>query len=193
MLKSALHYSHDLLAQVVQPGNWVIDATVGNGHDTLFLAELVGKTGRVIGFDVQKIAIQRTTERLEDANLSQRCALHTKGHETIDELVPFEQLIHAAVFNLGYLPNSDKEVITQAQTTLTALKAIMKRLAPGGRIVVVVYYGHPGGLEEKNHVQQFAETLPQSDYNVLQYGFINQKNNPPYLLCIEKKRTKNAR
>ncbi|MGX7031406.1 class I SAM-dependent methyltransferase [Vagococcus zengguangii] len=193
MLKSALHYSHELLAQVVQPGNWVVDATVGNGHDTLFLAELVGKSGQVIGFDVQDVAIERAHERLMEAGLDNRCQLFTQGHETLDEIIASDQEITAAVFNLGYLPNSDKAIITQAETTIIAIQAIMSRLSKGGRIVLVVYYGHEGGLAEKNQVQQFVEAIPQTDYNVLQYGFINQKNNPPYVLCIEKKRRKNAR
>ncbi|TLG79500.1 class I SAM-dependent methyltransferase [Vagococcus zengguangii] len=193
MLKSALHYSHELLAQVVQPGNWVVDATVGNGHDTLFLAELVGKRGQVIGFDVQDVAIERAHERLMEAGLDNRCQLFTQGHETLDEIIASDQEITAAVFNLGYLPNSDKAIITQAETTIIAIQAIMSRLSKDGRIVLVVYYGHEGGLAEKNQVQQFVEAIPQTDYNVLQYGFINQKNNPPYVLCIEKKRRKNAR
>ena len=187
MLKSALHYSHELLAQVIQPGHSVVDATVGNGHDTLFLAELVGKTGQVIGFDVQIIAIERTRERLIGAGLEERCQLYNQGHETLDAVLASEHELTAAIFNLGYLPNSDKSIITHAQTTITAIQAIMTRLAKGGRIVLVVYYGHDGGLAEKNQVQQFVATLPQEDYNVLQYGFINQQNHPPYLLCIEKK------
>lgn len=52
MLDNAMQYSHQLLTEIVQPGDVVIDATMGNGHDTLFLSELVQSTGRVFSFDV---------------------------------------------------------------------------------------------------------------------------------------------
>ncbi|MBC7032591.1 SAM-dependent methyltransferase, partial [Salmonella enterica subsp. enterica serovar Enteritidis] len=51
--------------QVVNPGDHVIDATVGNGHDTVYLAKLVGTTGHVDGFDIQSAAIEATTTALD--------------------------------------------------------------------------------------------------------------------------------
>ena len=41
MLKTAMRYSHELLSEVAVTGDHVVDATMGNGHDTLFLAQLV--------------------------------------------------------------------------------------------------------------------------------------------------------
>ena len=43
MLQTALHFSHTLLQEILQPGDHVVDATMGNGHDTVFLAEHIGK------------------------------------------------------------------------------------------------------------------------------------------------------
>lgn len=51
----------------------------------------------------------------------------------------------------------------------------------------MVYYGHEGGVEEKIDVTKFVTQLPQEEYNVLKYEYINQQNNPPFLYIIEKK------
>ncbi|MGY3767141.1 class I SAM-dependent methyltransferase [Vagococcus vulneris] len=190
MLQSALHYSHTLLKEIVQPGDYVVDGTMGNGFDTSFLAELVGRTGHVFAFDVQEQAVQTTTKRLVEAGLLNRATLFLKGHETINQVIALEQPIKAAVFNLGYLPNSDKTVITTGQTTLTALEALLKRLTPRGRIILVIYSGHPGGQQEKEAVLNFAAALPQEKYSVLNYEFINQQHSPPSLICIERKKHK---
>lgn len=192
MLVPSVKYSHYLLKEIIETGDCVIDATIGNGFDTVFSAELVGQTGRVIGFDVQPLAITSTTEQLAEKQLLDRVSLHLLGHENVDTALTDDKLIKAAIFNLGYLPKGDKNIITQSQTTLTAIAKIMARLTPAGRIVIVIYYGHPGGLDEKESVLNFVKTIPQTNFNVLSYEFINQKNNPPILICIEKKTKINA-
>lgn len=184
MLPTALHFSHTLLKEVVQPGDIAIDATMGNGFDTRLLAELVGRTGKVYAFDIQEQALTNTRERL--AELSDRAELILDGHEKIAAYVG-DQPIKAAVFNLGYLPKSDKSVITLPETTKQAFQQILERLVKRGRLVVVAYYGHAGGEEELAMVEDYCRNLPQERYNVLNYRFINQKNQPPILFCIEKK------
>ncbi|MFL6518354.1 MAG: rRNA methyltransferase, partial [Bacillus sp. (in: firmicutes)] len=42
-----LPFAKSLLIKAVKPGDVVIDATVGNGYDSVFLAELVGESGQV--------------------------------------------------------------------------------------------------------------------------------------------------
>ncbi|OTP06847.1 rRNA methylase [Enterococcus sp. 10A9_DIV0425] len=187
MLQSALHFSHTLLKEIIQPGDHVIDATMGNGHDTIFLAEQVGRTGHVYSFDIQEQALVTTNKKLVEAGWLDRVTLCLKGHETIGEVLEEQQRVKAAIFNLGYLPKSDKSVITLPETTKMAMEEILKRLVPKGRMIVVVYYGHEGGKAELDMVQDFCQTLPQEMYNVLNYRFINQKNNPPILYCVEKK------
>ncbi|MBO0460940.1 MULTISPECIES: class I SAM-dependent methyltransferase [unclassified Enterococcus] len=191
MLKTALHFSHTLLEEIIQPGDHVIDATMGNGHDTVFLAEKVGRTGQVYSFDIQKQALEATQQKLIENDLTERATLFLQGHETIAEVIPEQQLIKAGIFNLGYLPKSDKSIITLPDTTKTAMNEILKRLVPQGRMIIVVYYGHEGGEAELDMVQSFCQALPQEQFNVLNYQFINQKNNPPILYCIEKKKVRN--
>ena len=185
MLLTALRFSHTLLKEVVQPGDTVVDATMGNGNDTCFLAELVGTSGKVYAFDIQEQALDATRQKLTERSLTAQSELILDGHQYIENYV--HQPIKAAVFNLGYLPNSDKTIITLPQTTQQAFNQLLSRLVPSGRLVIVAYYGHPGGQEELAAVSTFCRSLPQAEYNVLQYQFINQKNQPPVLFCIEKK------
>ncbi|MBT9717890.1 tRNA (mnm(5)s(2)U34)-methyltransferase [Enterococcus durans] len=192
MLQTALHFSHSLLEEILQPGDHVIDATMGNGYDTVFMAEKIGKTGHVYSFDVQKEALLSTKSKLTEQDLLNRTSLFLQGHETLGTVVDEAQPIKAGIFNLGYLPKSDKSVITLPETTRTAMEEILKRLVPRGRMILVVYYGHEGGEKELDMVQDYCQSLPQEKYNVLKYQFINQKNNPPILYCVEKKVVKRA-
>ena len=192
MLQTALHFSHSLLEEILQPGDHVIDATMGNGYDTVFMAEKIGKTGHVYSFDIQKEALLSTKSKLTEQDLLDRTSLFLQGHETLGTVVDEAQPIKAGIFNLGYLPKSDKSVITLPETTRTAMEEILKRLVSRGRMIMVVYYGHEGGEKELDMVQDYCQSLPQEKYNVLKYQFINQKNNPPILYCVEKKVVKRA-
>lgn len=183
-IQPSVRYSHTLLAQLVQNGDTVIDATVGKGNDTEFLSQLVGKNGKVYGFDVQKKAIKYTKQRLDDKKLSNNVTLFNTGHENINRLV--DKSINAAIFNLGYLPGSNKDIITKPNTTLTAIKACLDKLEVNGIVVLVLYYGHEGGPQEKNTVIEYAKSLDQKSFSVMQYQFINQINCPPILLAIQK-------
>lgn len=187
MLQTAMRFSHTLLKEVIQTGDTVVDATMGNGHDTAFLAQLVGLNGLVYAFDVQEQALQNTEKKLVESGVREQVRLVHQGHETIATIIPKETTLRAAIFNLGYLPKSDKQIITKPDTTKKALDALIARLEPAGRIILVVYYGHDGGEAELAMIQDYSQNLPQEMYSVLTYQFINQKNNPPILFCIEKK------
>ncbi|WP_320165246.1 class I SAM-dependent methyltransferase [uncultured Trichococcus sp.] len=189
MLLSAVDFSHRLLKETVCTGDLVIDATVGNGNDTVLMATLVGPTGKVIGFDVQKQAIETTKQKLLLAGLTDQVTLLHQGHETVAEVLADHAEIGSAVFNLGYLHGSDKTIITQKDTTIRAVNALLPKLRIGGYILLVVYSGHPGGIEEKNALLEYVSGLNQALFKVLQYGFINQINHPPILIAIEKKKT----
>lgn len=64
MLQSPLRFSHEIIKQALVSGDTVIDATVGNGNDTVVLAKAVGSMGKVYGFDIQEEAIDKTKEKL---------------------------------------------------------------------------------------------------------------------------------
>lgn len=183
-LERVLQYAKTLLRDTVEVGDTVVDATAGNGHDTLFLAELVGDTGRVYAFDVQQQAVDATFQRLEEAHLQARCEVILDGHEQVANYVSTP--IKAAVFNLGYLPGASHDVITKPSTTVAALESILQQLVVGGMIVLVIYYGHEGGKEERDRVLDYVASLPQKQVHVLRYEFVNQQNDPPFVVALEK-------
>ena len=71
------------IAQVLREGDVAVDATAGNGLDTLFLARLVGSRGHVYAFDIQQAALQKTAALLNRNGLVQRVTLIHAGHETM--------------------------------------------------------------------------------------------------------------
>jgi len=109
------------------------------------------------------------------------------GHETLATVLPADRQIKCAIFNLGYLPGGDKTIITHAATTLMAVTALESRLATNGLIILMVYAGHPGGQAEAQALHDHVTQLDQQTFQVLQYGFINQVHQPPYLIAIQKR------
>lgn len=185
-MKNSLAFSHQLIEEVLAPGDTALDGTAGNGHDTLFLAQLVGSRGRVYAFDLQEKAIAHTKMLLEANDAASQVRLFQRSHAELDQVIAPDSLIKGALFNLGYLPGGDKTIITKKESTLAAIRTVLARLADGGRCVIVLYWGHSGGKEEKEAVLAFAAALPQVRYQAAVYQFINQQNTPPLLLCIEK-------
>lgn len=183
-LKRVLQYAQHLLEIAIEAGDIAVDATAGNGHDTLYLANLVGDHGKVFAFDVQQEAVQATTKRLEAENLLHRTKVIHSGHENI--LTYISQPVAAAIFNLGYLPGSNHEIVTQSHTTIKAVQQLLSLLKIGGIIVLVVYHGHEGGKEEKNALVEYVSSLPQKYVHVLRYEFMNQQNDPPFIIALEK-------
>lgn len=178
-MKRPLEMAHDFLAQVITQEDIVVDATMGNGYDTLFLAKLAKQ---VYAFDIQEQALEKTSQRLQEAGLT-NAELILQGHETVDQFV---REVKAAIFNLGYLPSADKSIITQPQTTLEALDKLCQILVKGGRIAIMIYYGHEGGDIERDAVLNYVSQLPQQEYTATIYRTLNQINNPPFLVMIEK-------
>ena len=173
------------LDKIVQKGDVVIDATMGNGYDTIYLGNLVGEHGKVYAFDVQEEAIKSTKKKVERDNMTDRVELILDGHQNLDKYVKEE--VSCVVFNLGYLPRAKHVVITKPDTTLEAIKKSLKLLKPNGIISIAAYIGHEGGLEEKNYICEYLNNLNQNEFNVLHMQFTNQINNPPQLILIEKK------
>jgi predicted methyltransferase len=188
-LDRILPFAKILLEKAVKHGDTVVDATIGNGHDTLFLANLVGEDGRVYGFDVQLEAVTATEELIRSNGLSNRVTLFQQGHENLSTCIPQDEngKITGAIFNLGYLPGSDKSVITKPNTTISAVEQLLNVMAPEGIIVLVIYYGHPGGEIERDSLLEYCRDLDQNVAHVLEYKFLNQKNNPPFIVAIEKR------
>jgi len=157
---------HNALLTRISSTMIAIDATAGNGFDTLFLASHLSK-GHLYAFDIQQQAIDQTQKRLNKAGLAERVTLICDGHEVMRKRIP--EVTHGKVdiilFNLGYLPRTDKSIITQQSTTLQALNSAIGLLSANGYISVLAYPGHPGGREETEAVKSWARNLPEK-FNV---------------------------
>lgn len=186
------------MAEVVVPGDLVVDLTAGNGHDTLLLQQLVGVGGRVVAFDIQEQALLAAEQRLHDAGTVVR-RINNTGSLPVTPGVNLVAASHAdldcflstapkaVVANLGYLPGGDRQLITRPETTLVALRKSCALLAGGGRLAVVVYPGHAGGCEEAEQVDSFFSTLPEQEFDVLSLR-VGNRMVTPYLQVAEKKR-----
>jgi tRNA A58 N-methylase Trm61 len=188
-LERILPFAKSLLEKTVTSGAVVVDATLGNGHDALFLANLVGETGRVFGFDVQEDAICTSIERLKQNGLEDRATFFHAGHQQLSTLIPVEHhgKVTAAIFNLGYLPGSDKTIVTKPETTIAAIEQLLEIMVPEGIIILVIYHGHAEGAIERDALLTYCQEIDQKKAHVLQYRFINQQNNPPFIVAIEKR------
>lgn len=160
-----------------------VDATCGNGFDTLFLCKVAGLSGHVNAFDIQEQAIERTKTLLE-ANLDYKnYDIIKDSHEVINKYI--SDKVDAVLFNLGYLPFSDKKVTTKPETTVTAIKNLLPLLNKDGRIYITTYIYHDNGQEIKE-INQFLMNLDKAKYNVIHIRIINKENYPPELFIIEK-------
>lgn len=140
MFPNVLEVARKLIRERVQEGETVIDATMGNGNDTMFLAQLVKETGKVIAYDIQPLAMEKTKERLQREGLIERVEMKLASHE---EIAALDVRAGAIMFNLGYLPGGDKKITTQAASTIRAIQSGLKVLRPGGIMTVMIYWGHP--------------------------------------------------
>lgn len=151
--------AHAWLKPVLAPGGTALDATCGNGHDTLFLARAVAPGGAVHAFDLQPTAIERSRRRLDSAATGARLHWFRQDHAELASALADVQL-DAAMLNLGWLPRSDSDIITTPASTTTALAAALSLMRPGARMTIICYRGHAGGERETTAVQAWLEHTP---------------------------------
>ena len=178
--------SHLFLRRAVSAGDAVVDATCGNGRDTLFLARLVGNGGTVWAFDVQEEALATAEKLLRGEECLPWVHFVLAGHERMAEYVMAP--VRAVVFNLGFLPGRKEGVVTRPETTLAALEQATELLLPGGIIAIALYTGHPGGAEEAAAVEQWSTRLPPRFFTAWQSRQLNRSAAAPYLVLVEKLR-----
>lgn len=189
-LRGPVPLVHLLLNRFLHAGDQAIDATCGNGKDTVLLAELVGTDGLIHAFDIQAEAITRTAERLNAAGYAERVRFYHTGHEQLAALVATPQA--AVIFNLGWLPGADRAVATRAETTLPALNDSLALLKPGGILLITCYPGHSGGDTETEAVTAWAADLAADRFHVWRMAQQNVTSNAPFCLLIQKVPTTHA-
>lgn len=183
-------HAHQIIRAHLTPEDYAIDATCGNGHDTIFLAR---HAAHVFAFDIQKQAIENTRKRVHDEGFANKVTLYHSGHQYLVETVPsqFYQRIKVVTFNLGYLPGSDKHIITQAESTLKALDASLQLLASDGLITLLIYPGHSGGDTEYRSIQHWlSQSSEQLKIDIIESARIRPGS--PLLYVLQKTSFNNA-
>jgi SAM-dependent methyltransferase len=207
ILRQTTEMAMYLTGGYVRPGDIVIDATCGNGNDTLRLAQM--GPGRLFAFDIQPQAVSAARELLSRKGWSEelragRYQVICRGHEEMesffqelyrkeqdtpgaDPLPSADAFARAIVFNLGYLPGGDKSLTTKTESTLEAVCSALHLLAEGGLLCVTMYSGHPEGAAEKAALLEMAEALDPKRWHTGYLSFPNQKKSPPEILLITRK------
>ena len=165
-------YNQKYLKYILKDDMVAVDMTMGNGNDTFFLAS---KVKEVFAFDIQKEAIEHTM---------QRCALFNNIHYILDDHANIRKYVNNAdivLFNLGYLPYSDKPIITKSDSTIKAIKEAYDILKTGGYMSIIIYRGHKGGLYEYHAVMQTI-----SKYNIIESYKAHTSLTEPVVYIIKK-------
>ena len=149
-------WGHDLIREVLSPGDLAVDLTAGKGRDTLVLAEAVGPTGQVVAFDKQAVALTQTFALLQqygyrvkkwpgdrDIPPGNGIVLIQASHSSLQKLL--SRPVRAVIANLGYLPGGHRRLIPCPESTLPALPQSLALWSNGGRRAVTVDPAHPGG------------------------------------------------
>lgn len=183
---SAVEFSHLILQKYIKKGDVVVDATLGNGYDALYIAGLLGEQGMIIGFDIQESSILSSQLLFNKERVQSKYAFICANHASmIEELHAISiHRIQCAVFNLGYLPHGDKSIITQPDSTIKALESVLSILEIGGCITVVVYSGHQGAEAEKESVICLANSLDKKKWQTIKYSSLNRETSPACIAIV---------
>lgn len=181
---NATRLAQALLLPKVSCAHCIVDATAGNGQDTLFLAANSPAQALIYGFDIQEKALETTRKRLSEQQLDRKVSLILDNHINVCSYIT--AAIDVAMFNLGYLPGTCHETMTKAESTVAALTAVVHQLAVGGMLSVVAYPGHSQGQLEQQAVHDYTVNLPAQQFTVVCIDMINHTKNPPILYVIEK-------
>ncbi len=178
-------WNRRFIREEVKTGEICIDATAGTGRDTVFLAELVGRNGRVLAYDIQQEALRQTEERLRVGGFKERVDLFCKSHTRMGEDVQ-ENTIACIMFNFGYLPGGDHAISTKADTSIQAMKTGLKLLRPGGLMSLCIYSGGDSGHQEKEAILSFLKALDSHQFLAIVSTYFNRNNHPPIPALVYK-------
>lgn len=176
--RSILNMVKKICNENITNNDYVVDMTIGNGNDTLFLANISKK---VFGFDIQDVAIKNTQELLIENNVV-NYELFNVSHDKINiVLSKYKDRIKLILFNLGYLPCGNKNITTNHKTTLDAVKNSFSMLSYDG-LILIVFYPHPEGKLEAEYVIKYLNE--NNKYYKIYRNTSNEE--APYLVVISK-------
>lgn len=173
------------IKEQVTTGDICIDATMGNGNDTLLLSQLCGSDGHVYAFDIQQMALDNTKARLEKENAPQNYTLFLESHEHMANYAK-ENTVSCIVFNFGYLPGGDHAKSTKGHTSIKAMEQGLRLLKKGGMLSLCIYSGGDSGFEERDAILEWLKRLDSKKYLVIRSEYYNRPNNPPIPVLVIK-------
>lgn len=182
---NALGISHRFIRQHLPKGGFAIDATAGNGGDTLMLCETVGREGRVLAMDIQPQAVENTQKLLAEKGWAEIAQVVQDSHARMDQYVMPESA-DCVVFNFGWLPGGDHNIFTRKESSLEAIEKSLACLKPGGILCLCIYYGRNNGYEERDAILDYVRKLDHRHYTVMEVTFSNRINDPPIPVFIVK-------
>ncbi len=169
----------------VKEGDICIDATAGNGNDTLALCQLVGESGKVYAFDIQEQAVVNTKKRLEEHEVAERAEVLLESHTNMSKYVQADS-VSCITFNFGYLPGGDHNLATKKDSSIEAIHEGLRLLKKGGMMSLCIYSGGDSGFEERDAILEELKTLDGKKYLVILSQYYNRPNNPPIPAMIIK-------
>ncbi|MDR3593016.1 MAG: class I SAM-dependent methyltransferase [Negativicutes bacterium] len=181
---NAVEMAQRLLTERLPAAGCAVDATAGNGRDTLFLAKKTAPHAQLWAFDIQTSALANTQKLLVEHGLADKVRLVHDCHSRIASHI--QGTVDIVMYNLGYLPGGDRALTTGRETTIASLTGVLPQLALGGLITVVAYPGYPAGRVEHEAVRLFLAALPQNEFTVGCWSMLNQRNDPPLLYIIQR-------
>lgn len=162
-----------------------VDGTLGNGYDSLKILRILSDHGKLYSFDIQEKAIINSRELFEkEGFFHENINLILDSHENVLRYV--NEPIDFFILNLGYLPGSDKNITTKATTVKSFLDNISTILKSQGIGIIVFYPGHKEGKIELEYISSYLSTFDQKCYNIIEFKYINQINNPPQVIILER-------
>lgn len=182
MIDNTKNLVRKILLEEAKKEGVILDMTCGKGYDSKFILENL-KPKKLYAFDIQEISRDKTKETL--GSFPENFVFILDNHKNLDFYV--KEKIDLAIFNLGFLPTSDKSITTNYKDVIEALSKIFKLMGKTSMVLITFYPGHAEGKKESIYVEDYLRKLPQKEYSIMKFDFINQKNNPPYVVRIIKK------
>jgi 16S rRNA C1402 N4-methylase RsmH len=80
--------SHIFIENLTDGSGIYVDATAGNGHDTLFIAKILKEDGYLYSFDISDKAVENTKKLLKENNIqSGNIKIINDSHENTDKYI----------------------------------------------------------------------------------------------------------
>jgi len=174
--------AHKSIQGTLSADSIALDATMGNGHDTLFLAR---HSAKVYAFDIQQAALDTTYQQIKKHHFSGKVVLIHDSHEHMRQHISENEQMNVIMFNLGYLPHGDASIITKTQSTLSALNQALEILSPSGIISILCYPGHTGGQEEMTTVTNWYQQLNSHQFAITIIHSMQETDQSPRLFILQ--------